>query len=103
MMRGTSANDVASFTARIAYDPTKLRYVDEVAIGDNATRVINPQQYGLLRVAGIAPAGFPDGTLLLVRFTVLQQGALGSLGLTVDEMHTAANADVRASLRASDR
>jgi hypothetical protein len=34
---------------------------------------------------------------------VLQQGALGSLGLTVDEMHTAANADVRASLRASDR
>ena len=58
---------------------------------------------GLLRVAGIAPAGFSDGKLLLVRFTVLQQGALSSLRLTVDEMHTAANADVRASLRASDR
>jgi|RhiMethySRZTD1v2_1073278.scaffolds.fasta_scaffold122501_3 hypothetical protein len=101
-VRGTSANDVASFTARIAYDPTKLRYVDEVAIEDKATRVINPQ-YGLLRVAGIAPAGFSDGKLLLVRFTVLQQGALSSLRLTVDEMHTAANADVRASLRASDR
>ena len=100
-LKGGHASDVASFTARIAYDPTRLRYLDEVAIEDGATRVINPQ-HGVLRVAGIAPAGFPDGKLSVVRFTVLGRDALSSLRLTVDEMHTATNGDVRTGLRVGD-
>src|SRR5690242_4240338 len=42
-VRGTSSRDVASYTARITYDSTQLRYVDEVAVEDGAMRVINPQ------------------------------------------------------------
>lgn len=101
-VRGTSASEVASFTARIAYDSTRLRYVDEVAIQDGAMRVINPQA-GSLRVAGIATAGFADGQLSVVRFSVVQPGGLASLRLTVDEMHTTKNADAKRSLHTSDQ
>jgi hypothetical protein len=101
-VRGGSASEVASFTARIAYDSTRLRYEGEVTMQDGAMRVINPQP-GLLRVAGIAPSGFSDGQLSAVRFSVLRADGLSSLRLTVDEMHTAAHADVRRSLHASDR
>jgi hypothetical protein len=101
-VRGTSAGEVASFTARIAYDSTRLRYVDEVAIQDGATRVINPLT-GSLRVAGIATAGFADGQLSVVRFSVLHRDGLASLRLTVDEMHTTKNADAKRSLHTSEQ
>jgi len=101
-VRGTSASEVASFTARIAYDSTQLRYVDEVAVQDGAMRIINPQT-GALRVAGIATAGFSDGQLSVVRFSVLHRAGLASLRLTIDEMHTAKNADAKRSLHPSDR
>jgi hypothetical protein len=101
-VRGASASDVASFTARIAYDSTRLRYVDEVAVEDGAMRVINPQP-GSLRVAGIATGGFSDGQLSVVRFSVLRPNGLASLQLTVDEMHTTNHVDARRSLHSSDR
>lgn len=90
---GTSAATVGSFTARLAYDSTGLRYVDETAIADSATRAINPQP-GLLRLAGIAPQGFGARRLYEVRFAVLRGGALASLRLTMDELHTTTHADV---------
>jgi len=73
-----------------------------VAVEDGAMRVINPQG-GLLRVAGIAPRGFPDGQLSIVRFSVLRPNGLTSLHLTVDEMHTANHVDAQRSLRPGDR
>src|SRR6185436_14053071 len=96
-VRGTTAKNVGSFTARIAYDSTALRYMDEVVLSDSATRVINPQP-GLLRLAGIAPSGFTDGQLYLVRFALLRPAGLSSLRLTVDELHTTARADALTSL-----
>jgi hypothetical protein len=102
MLRGTSARDVASFTARVAYDSTRLRFVDEVTLEDGAMRVMNPQP-GLLRLAGIATAGFSDGQLSVVRFSVLRPGGLTSLRLTVDELHTTNHADARRTLRPSNQ
>jgi hypothetical protein len=101
-VRGASSRDVASFTARITYDSTRLRYVDEVAVEDGAMRVINPQP-GALRVAGIATGGFSDGQLSVIRFSVVRPNGLASLQLTVDEMHTTNHVDARRSLHSSDR
>jgi hypothetical protein len=101
-VRGTGATDVGSFTARIAYDSTRLRYVGEVTRDDGALRVINPQP-GTLRVAGIAPAGFSDGHLSAVRFSVVRADGLASLRLTVDEMHMTNHADARQSLHSSNQ
>lgn len=101
-VRGTVAPDVASFTARIAYDSTRLRYVGEVTREDGAMRVINPQP-GVLRVAGIAPTGFADGQLSAVRFAVVRADGLASLRLTVDEMHTTNHVDARRSLHSSNQ
>jgi len=96
-LHGKLASPVASFTARIAYDSLGLRFVEEVARSDGATRAINPQP-GLVRVAGIAPKGFADGTLEVIRFTVLRPAALYTVAATIDEMHTAVITDAAASL-----
>jgi hypothetical protein len=101
-VQGTGAKDVASFTARIAYDSTRLRYVSEVTREDGAMRVLNPQP-GVLRLAGIAPAGFTDGHLSAVRFSVVRADGLESLRLTVDEMHTTNHVDARRSLHSSNQ
>ena len=96
-LRGNARASVASFTARVAYDATALRFESDSVIADNATRVSNPQP-GLVRVAGIAPQGFQDGTLYAARFTVLDARGVSTLRLIVDEMHNTARNDVAASL-----
>jgi hypothetical protein len=96
-MRGTAATNVASYTARVAYDSLGLQLESEPTFADSATRISNPQP-GLIRIAGIAPNGFAGGRLYAVRFTVLKPQSLSSLRLAVDEMHTTAHADVSASV-----
>jgi hypothetical protein len=96
-LRGEQSGKVASFTARLPYDTTALRFVGEATISDGATRIANPQP-GLLRIAGIAPQGFKDGLLYVVRFSVVRPEALSSLRLLVDEMHSTGRADVSPAL-----
>jgi hypothetical protein len=96
------APSIASFTARLSYDSTALRYIDEVAIADSATRVINPTT-GALRLAGIAPSGFADGRLSELRFVELRTGGVSTLRLTMDEMHTTTRSDALSSLATGTR
>jgi hypothetical protein len=84
---------VGSYTARIRYDTTALRYQQELVIGDDALRATNATS-GLLRFAGAAPKGLPSGRLAGYRFLVLRANATQSLQLVVEEMHTVSRAEL---------
>ncbi len=88
-VNAAAAEMVGSYTARIRYDSTALRYEQEVAIGDDALRATNATS-GLLRFAGAAPKGLSGGRLAGYRFVVLRANATQSLQLVMDEMHTVA-------------
>jgi hypothetical protein len=89
---------VGSYTARIRYDTTALRYDQEIAIGDDALRATNASS-GLLRFAGAAPKGLAGGRLAGYRFLVLRPNGAQSLQLVIDEMHTVARANAASLLR----
>lgn len=90
---------VGSFTARIRYDSTALRYQEEIPIADGTMRATNAAS-GLVRFAGAAMAGVPAGRLAGYRFLVLRSGALRTMQLVVDEIHTVTRADGASLLRA---
>lgn len=89
---------VGSYTARIRYDTTALRYEQELVIGDDALRATNATT-GLLRFAGAAPKGLPTGRLAGYRFLVLRPNATQSLQLVVEEMHMVSRADASSQLQ----
>jgi hypothetical protein len=89
---------VGSYTARLRYDTTALRYQHELVIADDALRATNATS-GLLRFAGAAPKGLPSGRLAGYRFLVLRANAMQSLQLVVDEMHTVSRTDASSQLR----
>jgi len=79
---------VVSFTARIRYDTTVVRYVAQDSSRTGSQGVVNATS-GLVRVAGIAPAGFGEAEALAsLRFAVLAPGAPSAFTLTIDELHT---------------
>lgn len=90
---------VGSYTARIRYDSTALRYQEEIPIADGAMRATNAAS-GLVRFAGAATAGVPAGRLAGYRFIVLRSGAMRTMQLVVDEVHTVTRADGASLLRA---
>ena len=90
---------VGSFTARIRYDSTALRYQEEIPIADGTMRATNAAS-GLVRFAGAATAGVPAGRLAGYRFLVLRSGAVRTMQLVVDEIHTVTRADGASLLRA---
>jgi hypothetical protein len=76
---------VGGFTLRVAYDTTRLKFVDEesVASGVAALRASN----GVIRAAGASLTGFADGVLLRATFKVQSRGAPGAMLLVVDELN----------------
>ena len=90
---------IGSFTARIRYDSTALRYQEEIPIADGTMRATNAAS-GLVRFAGAATAGVPAGRLAGYRFLVLRSGAVRTMQLVVDEIHTVTRADGASLLRA---
>jgi len=92
----------ASFTARIAYHTTALRYDGEVPLADGAMRAANATG-AELRIAGASARGFEGPELFVATFTVLRGGALESLRLRVDELHDVSAHDLRASSRVAPR
>jgi len=84
---------LASMTARLSYDSTAMRFVGEQSLGDGATRVANPQP-GLVRFAAIAPAGFAEGRVYTLRFTVMRSSGLRSFQLSTDEAHGVSQANL---------
>lgn len=91
---------VGSFTGRIRYDSTYLRYQAEIPIADQALRATNATS-GLVRFAGAASAGVTSGRLAGYRFLVLRPNAVRTLQLVVDEIHTVARTDAAAMLRST--
>jgi hypothetical protein len=88
---------VGSYTAKINYDATALRFDTEIAISDQALRASNPSP-GLVRVAGAAASGFTGGRLASYRFVVLRANSARSLSLVVDEMHMITRLDAKTGL-----
>ena len=92
---GTQLRGVASFTARVRYDTTRLRLEGESPLNDDAMRVINPAP-GETRIAGIAMGnGFPNGQLVALRFTALRADVVVGLQLAFDELHSVDRADLQ--------
>lgn len=97
-LRGDAADHIASFTERLRYDSTGMRYVEDVASTDGATRVTNPTA-GLLRSAGLRADGFAGGVLVEYRFVVVDPSAVRRMRLTVDELHELSHADASKSVQ----
>ena len=70
-----------------------MRFVREQALDDGATRVVNPQP-GLVRFAAIAPAGFAEGRVYTLRFSVVRSSGLRSFQLSTDEAHSVTQANL---------
>lgn len=91
--------DVAgSFTARIRYDTTALRFEDEIAMDDGTLRATNPTA-GVVRFAGAAERGVVQGRLAAFRFRVLRADGARTLQLFVDELHSVTRANAASALR----
>ena len=88
---------IGSFTARIRYDTTALRFVEEIPTGDGGMRATNATA-GLVRFAGAATSGLAGGHLGGYRFLVLRPQAVQTLQLVVDEIHTVARTDAASIL-----
>jgi hypothetical protein len=88
---------VGSYTAKINYDATGLRFDGEIAIADQGMRASNPSP-GLVRFAGAAAAGFADGRLASYKFSVLRANSAKTLSLVVDEMHMITRLDAKTGL-----
>jgi hypothetical protein len=93
----TNQGAVASYTAKINYDPAVLRFEGEVAASDNALRANNASA-GVVRIAGAAATGFTNGQLASYRFAVLGANSVKTLSLVVDEMHMIDRLDAKTTL-----
>lgn len=88
---------VASYTAKINYDPAALRFDGELAANDNALRANNASA-GVVRIAGAAATGFTNGQLASYRFVVLSPNSVRTLSIVVDEMHMLDRLDAKSTL-----
>ena len=93
-----AAEVAGSYTARIRYDTTALRFEGEIAIADGTQRATNASE-GVMRFAGAAQRGVVEGRLAAFRFRVLRVGAVQTLQLSVDELHSLTRGNAAASLR----
>ena len=85
---------VGSYTARINYDSTALRFDGETQMNDQALRATNPTP-GRLRLAGAAATGFIDGRLASYKFVVLRADAAKTLSLGLDVIHMVTRIDAK--------
>lgn len=95
--RGTSVGPIGSFTIRVAYDSTKLRFV-EAARSEQGMVMANGERAGAVLAAGAAAEGFSDDVLLTSTFEVIGANALRTLELGVTELNSVAFKDQRAYL-----
>lgn len=87
---GETDERLGSYTGRLRFDPSSLRFTSETAI-DDGMRVTNPvgAPQGDLRFAGAAPTGFTQLTLYEATFAVEKAGYLDALRLEMEEVSAA--------------
>jgi hypothetical protein len=93
----STAGTIGSFTMRINYDPTALRFETELPANENALHAVNATN-GQLRFAGASAKGFTDPQLASYRFVVLKPNAARRMSLVVDEMHMLTRVDAKSNL-----
>lgn len=96
--RGSAVGPIGSFTLRLDYDATRLRFV-EAARAERGMVMANGTAAGVVRAAGASAEGFADDQLLSASFEVLEGSALATLALTVSELNSVKFEDHRASTR----
>jgi hypothetical protein len=92
-VRAADALTVGSFTFRISYDTTGLRFVRGESSAEGM--VLASAAKGTITVAGAAAAGFVQETLGSVTLEVVQPSALQSLGLEMLEVNAPDFRDAR--------
>jgi len=95
--RGSSVGPIGSFTIRLAYDSTKLRFVESARSAQGMV-MANGERAGVVLAAGAAAEGFTDDVLLSSTFEVRAANALKTFELGVTELNSVAFKDQRAYL-----
>ena len=98
--RGSAVSPVGSFTIKLAFDTTRVRY-HEVARSELGMVMANGAKAGLVVAAGASGNGFTNDELLVATFTALAPDAAKSLQLTVDELNSVGFEDQRGKTRVS--
>jgi hypothetical protein len=97
--RGSAVGPIGSFTIRLSYDTTRLRYM-ESARAERGMVMANGTARGVVKGAGASAEGFSDDELLTSTFLVLTgNDALASLALDVQELNSVQFEDQRANMR----
>jgi len=93
---------IGSFTGRVDFDATALRFVREETLTDGVNRISNPGD-GDVRFAGISAKGFNGPVITDLVFVALQSGprVAQSLGLVITQLGTTDAADMRRELSVS--
>jgi len=99
---------VGSFTGRLTFDSTTLRFTAEEPVADGALRALNPASPGVVRVAGAAASGMAIDRLIALRFQVLDRtdfgkaatirAALLNASFEIAELHEVTSNDVSAMI-----
>ena len=96
--RGSAVGPIGSFTIRLAYDSTRLRFKD-AARSEFGMVMANGANAGLLVAAGASATGFTNDELLSATFVATSANALTPLNLTVSELNSVTFTDQTSSLR----
>lgn len=89
--RAQNVNAVGSFTLKVAYDTTGLRFLS--AEGAGGGMVISNAAKGTITLAGASGSGFTAITLGTLTMEVVNPVAIESLGLRVEELNTTSFGD----------
>jgi len=91
---------IASITASIDFDTTRVRYLSEVSLGDGALRAAHAER-GRVVIAAAHATGFAEPILAQLRFVARDSAAIRSLQLRISELHSADAHDARTQLTIS--
>lgn len=94
---GLAASRVASLTASVFYDSTRLHFVQDVSPTDGALRAARAQ-HGRLQIAAAHALGFDGDAVARVTFRARDSAAYRTLRLQVSELHLLDASDARPHL-----
>ena len=95
--RGAAVGPVGSFTLRLMFDTTRMRFV-EAARSDVGMVMSNGATPGVLVAAGASSNGFTNDELLFATFDALGHDATATLALSVSELNSVSFENQRSRL-----
>ena len=95
--RGALVGPVGSFTLRLTFDATRMRFV-EAARSPLGMVMANGAAPGVLMAAGASASGFTNDELLFATFDAIAPDAVSSLAIDVTELNSVAFENQRGRL-----